>query len=90
MQDMFVKELRKFLDCQGMLGIDVLTPWKPDYIVMTFTSPKEGTEGIEYFLKIKKRVVTPKEVVVMNPFPLQGKTVKAKVKAKSVRSSKKV
>lgn len=75
MQDIFVKELRKFLDCQGMLGIDVLTPWRSDYIVMTFTSP----EGVECLLKIKDRNV---EVAT--------KTPTTKTKAKSVRSSKKV
>ena len=55
----FMKELRKFLDGQGMRGIDVLTPWKPDYIPMVFTSP----EGVEYFLKIKEKKVKQKRYV---------------------------
>ncbi len=47
----FIQELRKFLDGQGMQGIDILTQWKLDYIPMVFTS----LEGVEYFLKIKER-----------------------------------
>jgi hypothetical protein len=57
----FIQELRKFLGTQGMVGVEPLTPWKPDYVVLFFTTP-EGTKQFLKIKKAKKRVRASKKV----------------------------